>query len=256
MRLGLSRFRACRAPQRQGFSLSSVLVLAVVFYSGCSATAQEPKTVVSSRSGFAQAAEGLGDARCEADNRSDRVPVVSQALGADTGSIRRVYATGVSDEEGQRVVRCREVDTNLDGIKDLVRTYTDDGEPLVERADSNYDGKVDTWVTFARGRVAHMEIDVNGDGKPDEFRIYSQGELTKVQRDTTLDGKLDTWEVYDKGRLNRIGVDLNGDEKVDRWYRDSELERREQAEAEAEAERAEAEQSAGSDEDEAELESE
>ncbi len=207
--------------------------------SACGGSGHEaPKTVVDSRSGFQRAAEGLDDPRCDAQNRSDRVPVVSQTLGAESASIRRVFATGAQADDGQRVVRCREVDTNLDGVKDLMRSYNDQGEPLVERADSNYDGKVDTWVTFARGRVAHMEFDADGDGKPDVFKTYSQGVLAKVQRDTNSDGKLDTWEVYDNGRLNRIGVDLTGDEKVDRWYRDAELERREQLEAEAEAERA------------------
>jgi hypothetical protein len=202
---------------------------------GCSSP-PPPKAAVQvhNNEGLTKAAEGVGDSRCEVEGRSDRVRVLSQALGAEQGSIQRVYVTGANQEDGRRVVRCREVDTNLDGIKDLVRTYTDDGEPLLEQADSNYDGKVDTWVTFARGKVAHLEIDKNGDGKPDEYRVYSQGILTKVQRDMNLDGRIDTWEVYEQGRLNRIGTDQDGDEKVDRWLRDAELVRREQAEAEAE----------------------
>lgn len=210
---------------------------------GCSST-PKPKTavVVDRNAGLTKAASGVGDSRCEVDGRSDRVRVLSQALGAEQGSIQRVYATGANQEDGKRVVRCREVDTNLDGVKDLVRTYTDEGEPLLEQADANYDGKVDTWVTFARGKVAHLEVDLNRDGKPDEFRVYSQGVLTKVQRDDNLDGRIDTWEVYEQGRLNRIGTDQNGDEKVDRWFRDAELVRREQAEAEAERAAAAAEE--------------
>lgn len=202
---------------------------------GCGGATPNPKPVAVDRErGLVKAATGVGDSRCEVEGRSDRVRVLSQALGAEQGSIQRVYATGAVQEDGRRVVRCREVDTNLDGVKDLVRTFTDDGEPLMEQADSNYDGKVDTWVTFARGKVAHLEVDKNGDGRPDEYRVYSQGVLTKVQRDSDHDGRLDTWEVYEQGRLNRIGTDRNGDEKVDRWYRDAELVRREQAEAEAE----------------------
>lgn len=202
---------------------------------GCGASSPAPKTVsVDAKKGLTSSAAGLGDGRCEVDGRSDRVRVVAQALGADQGSMQRVYATGATQEDGRRILRCREVDTNLDGVIDLVRTYTDDGQPLMEQADSDYDGRVDTWVTFARGKVAHLETDKNGDGKPDEYRVYSQGVLTKVQRDTDHDGRIDTWEVYEHGRLNRIGTDRNGDEKVDRWYRDAELVRREQAEAEAE----------------------
>lgn len=204
---------------------------------GCGSSAPEPKrpVAVDTRRGLVHAAKGVDDSRCSVEGRSDRVRVLSQALGAQQGSIQRVYATGATQEDGRRIVRCREVDSNLDGVKDLVRTYTDEGEPLVEQADANYDGKVDTWVTFARGKVAHLEVDRNADGKPDEFRVFSQGVLTKVQRDSNLDGRLDTWEVYEQGRLNRIGIDQNGDEKVDRWLRDAELVRREQVEAEAEA---------------------
>lgn len=216
------------------FRASSALGLALTL-AACSASTPPPKAVtVDSEKGLTKAAKGVGDSRCDVEGRSDRVRVLSQSLGAEQGSIQRVYATGATQEDGRRVVRCREVDSNLDGIKDLVRTYTDDGEPLLEQADSNYDGKVDTWVTFARGKVAHLEVDKNGDGRPDEFRVYSQGVMTKVQRDSNHDGRLDTWEVYEHGRLNRIGTDHNGDEKVDRWYRDAELMRREQAEAEAE----------------------
>lgn len=232
-------------PQPPGPSRAMARLAAALFWSvglaSCSGATPAPKPVtVDSEKGLTKSAKGVGDSRCEVDGRSDRVRVLSQALGAEQGSIQRVYATGAVQEDGRRVVRCREADTNLDGVKDLVRTYTDAGEPLLEQADSDYDGKVDTWVTFARGKVAHLEMDKNADGRPDEYRVYSQGVLTKVQRDSNHDGRLDTWEVYEQGRLNRIGTDRNGDEKVDRWYRDAELVRREQAEAEAEQTAAEA----------------
>ena len=47
------------------------------------------------------------------------------------------------------VIICREIDTNLDGVKDIVRTYNEKGESLHEQADTNYDGRIDTWITFA-----------------------------------------------------------------------------------------------------------
>jgi hypothetical protein len=230
-----------------GSSTASVVRLVIgglissLFAAACGGATPAAKPVsVDSNRGLVSSAKGVGDSRCDVEGRSDRVRVLSQALGAEQGSIQRVYATGAVQEDGRRVVRCREVDTNLDGVKDLVRTFTDDGDPLMEQADSNYDGKVDTWVTFARGKVAHLEMDKNADGRPDEYRVYSQGVLSKVQRDSNHDGRLDTWEVYEQGRLNRIGTDRNGDEKVDRWYRDAELVHREQAEAEAEKSASEA----------------
>ena len=35
----------------------------------------------------------------------------------------------------QRILVCREIDTNLDGIKDVVRTFNEKGEALREEAD-------------------------------------------------------------------------------------------------------------------------
>jgi hypothetical protein len=211
---------------------SALLVL------GCgAASAPAPKSSEQGNiPGFSGAAKGVDDSRCEVDGRGDRAKVIAKALAAEHGSIQRIYATGANKDDGKRVVRCREVDTNLDGIKDLVRTYTDGGEPLMELADADYDGEVDTWVTFARGVVAHLERDRNADGKPDEYKFYSQGILAKLQRDADFDGKVDTWEICDRGRLNRVGLDANGDENVDRWYRDPELLQRAEQAASAERE--------------------
>ena len=54
---------------------------------------------------------------------------------------------------------CREIDTNLDGIKDVVRTFNEKGEPLHEEADTNYDGKIDDWMNFVDGRIAEEDVD-------------------------------------------------------------------------------------------------
>jgi hypothetical protein len=225
-----------RAGAASGFrkkAVAYVLILGASTLGGC-AGSPPPKSKSAGKGsvpGFTGSANGVDDARCEVDGRGDRAKVISQALAAEHGSIQRVYATGANKEDGKRVVRCREVDTNLDGIKDLVRTYTDTGEPLMELADTDYDGEVDTWVTFARGVVAHIEVDRNADGKPDEYKFYSHGVLAKVQRDSDDDGKIDTWEIYDRGRLSRVGMDKNGDGNVDHWYRDPDLQRRTEEES-------------------------
>lgn len=182
-----------------------------------------------------QSVAGVEIPQCEFRGRDDRIAAVSLALGAQQPNVRRVYAVEPGGPSGEKTLRCRELDSNFDGVKDLVRIYNDEGQMLAERADTNYDGKVDTWVTFARRRVVKIEVDRNGDGRPDEFKEYVAGRLVKVQRDSNYDGQADTWEVYEEGRLNRIGIDLDGDEKVDRWYRDRELVLAEEAEAEAEA---------------------
>lgn len=141
--------------------------------------------------------------------------------GAIQPNVRRVWKTFGVGSDQRRVLVCREADTNLDGYKDVVRMYNEEGQSKEERADTNYDGKIDTWNVFASGRLAEVRLDKNFDGEPDEWKIYNKGKLSRVKRDTNFDKKPDTWEMYRKGRLERMGVDLDGDERVDRWDHDT-----------------------------------
>jgi hypothetical protein len=182
--------------------------------------------------------------RCDYKGRSDREVTETAGPGAIQPNIRRVYAIVGQGDDRHKILICREVDTNLDGIKDVVRTYNAKGEPLHELADTNYDGRIDTWITFAHGRMLKEELDTNHDGKPDEVRYYVQGKLSRVQRDTNHDGKPDVWEIYDKGHLQRMGVDLNHDGHVDRWDRDEIAEREEERKEAAEEEKADKQKAA------------
>jgi hypothetical protein len=169
----------------------------------------------------AQSPAGVGDqARCQFEGRSDREAVETAGPGATRANIRRVYAIVGEGEARKRVISCREVDTNLDGIFDVVRTYNDLGESAEESVDSNFDGKFDTWHVFSKGRIIKTQTDNDGDGRPDESRYYIKGKLSRVQRDTNHDGAPDVWEVYDNGHLQRMGEDLDYDGHVDRWNRD------------------------------------
>jgi len=168
--------------------------------------------------------DSRGDgARCEFKGRVDREVSESVGTGALQPSIRRVYRVIGEGDQRRRILICREVDTNLDGIKDLVRRYNDQGEAVEEQADSNYDGKLDTWIRFSKGRIAQVDVDLNGDDAPDETRYYVHGKLSRVQRDTNHDGKPDIWEIYAGGHLERMGVDVDHDGRVDRWNRDEVL---------------------------------
>lgn len=158
--------------------------------------------------------------RCEFKGRADREVTESVGTGAIQPSIRRVYRVLGEGEQRRRVLVCREVDTNLDGVKDLVRRYNEQGEALEEQADSDYDGKLDTWVRFAKGRMSQVLVDLDRDGTPDETRYYVAGKLSRVQRDTNHDGKPDIWEIYAAGHLERMGIDVDFDGRVDRWNRD------------------------------------
>lgn len=163
--------------------------------------------------------------RCEFKGRTDREVVESRGPGTFTPNVRRVFGVVGEGEDRRRILLCREIDTNLDGAKDVVRTYNDQGEALEEQADSNYDGKIDTWIRFAAGRIAKIELDGDHNGQPDETRYYIKGKLSRVQLDTNADGKPDVWEIYANGHLKRRGVDLDHDGHVDRWDRDEVAER-------------------------------
>jgi hypothetical protein len=158
--------------------------------------------------------------RCDHKGRADREVVESAGPGAEKPNVRRVFAIVGEGEDRRRILLCREVDTNLDGVKDVVRTYNDKGDVMNELSDANFDGKIDTWASFSRGRVSKVQLDNDGDGSPDETRFYVAGKLNRVQRDTNRDGRPDVWEIYDEGHLQRMGVDLDHDGHVDRWDRD------------------------------------
>lgn len=197
--------------------------------------------VVPTKSGTAVDERGGDDrSRCDFKGRADREVIETTGPGAIQPNIRRVFAIVGEGEDVRKVLLCREVDTNLDGMKDVVRTYNDKGEALHEQADSNYNGKIDTWISFARGRIAKVELDANGDGRPDETRYYVDGKLSRAQRDRNNDGKADVWEIYDGGRLQRMGMDLDYDGHVDRWDRDEQAMRAAEREEEEQAEREEA----------------
>lgn len=169
-------------------------------------------------------------ARCEFEGRDDRDVQESSAPGSVIANVRRVYGYVSGGEERRRILLCREVDTNFDGVKDVVRTYGDHGEKLTEQADSDYDGKIDTWITFGATKPAKVEIDKNGDGKPDETRFYVAGVLSRIQRDTNGDEKPDIFEIYRDGHLERMGIDADFDGQVDVWQRDEARAAEEEAE--------------------------
>ena len=194
-------------------------ILVLMVASACGSS--KPKAAAPSQSTNLQQTLSKDDqARCEFKGRTDRDVSEATATGALRPNIRRVYQLIGEGGDMHKVLICREVDTNLDGVKDVVRTFNEKGEPLHEEADSDYDGKVDTWITFANGRVGKEVLDTNGDGKPDVWKFYTNGKLSRIQRDTNGDGNPDVWEIYANGHLERRGVDTNFDGHVDRWDRD------------------------------------
>jgi hypothetical protein len=165
--------------------------------------------------------------------KSDPQLEVSETAGPGSfkPNIRRVYKVVGERDNRHTVLLCREIDTNLDGIKDVVRTFNEKGEPLHEEADTNYDGKIDDWINFANGAIEEEDVDTTySTGRPNVWKFYVDGQLSRVKRNTHCpSGKPDVWEIYFKDHLERIGEDMTCDGHVDRWDRDAQLMAQEEA---------------------------
>lgn len=212
------------ASQRNLWRLGGPLVVGVALVVACGGGEGAVKTATAP-GGSRDPSRWPADDRSMCDWRNKPELEVSETMGpgALKPNVRRVSKSFGEGETRHRTLACREIDTNLDGIKDVVRTFNQKGEALHEEADRDYDGKVDVWLNFVDGRLAEEDVDTNKDGKPDLWKFYVNGQLQRVRRDRNGDGKPDVWEIYSKGRLERVGMDENSDGHVDRWDRDEQL---------------------------------
>ena len=160
---------------------------------------------------------------CDWKNKPELEISETNGPGALRPNVRRIFKTYGEGDARHKTLVCREIDTNLDGIKDVVRTFNAKGEAIHEEADRNYDGRVDLWINFVDGRMAEEDVDSNNDGKPDVWKFYVNGQLQRIRRDRNFDGKPDIWEIYSRGRLERVGLDDSYDGHVDRWDRDEQM---------------------------------
>jgi hypothetical protein len=232
-----------RTLRRDGFvAVTAVVLASALAFVACGGSEGPPAQAPAQKDVKLTGVSADDQSRCDYKGRADREASEVSGPGSMSQNIRRVFALMGEGEERKRVLICREVDTNLDGVKDVVRTYNERGEALNETADTDFDGKIDTWLTFSRGRIVKIETDATKNGKPDRTKVYMNGKLSRVQIDQNDDGKTDVWEIYDEGKLQRRGVDLDRDGRVDRWDRDeialreiNEKERREQEAADARA---------------------
>jgi len=168
-------------------------------------------------------------ARCVADVNLHEVSEYDTS-GDEWPDVRKVFLR-VGDPPAYRLVLiCREADLNGDGVKDVVRYYTDEGRPLREEADRNLDGQMDEIIFFEDGRIVRIEQDTAGNGRVDTKIYYEEGKPIRAERDmagrsTATNWQPDRWEYYEDGRMVRMGNDVDGDGRVDRWDRDEEWRR-------------------------------
>lgn len=163
--------------------------------------------------------------RCNTDGEDLEVSEYDTS-GDESPDVRRVFHRIGEGGLARLVLTCREADLNGDGVKDVVRFYNEEGRPLREESDRDFDGAIDTITVFQNGRVVRTELDENADGRVDAKIYYDEdGVATRTERDIAGRSTADTWhpdrwEYYEDGRMVRMGTDIDGDGRVDRWDRD------------------------------------
>lgn len=162
--------------------------------------------------------------RCDA-NAPNREVSEYDTSGDDRPDVRKVFLQVGQSPMVRLVLICREADLNGDGTKDVVRYYNDEGRPLREEADRDFDGQMDQVTYFEDGRIVRTEVDSNRDGRVDTKVFYEGGRAIRTERDmaghsTPQNWHPDRWEYLEDGRMVRMGSDIDGDGRVDRWDRD------------------------------------
>jgi hypothetical protein len=173
--------------------------------------------------------QGTYDAKCQGNNPKYEVSEYDTS-GDGKPDVRKVFLRVGEGILARLVLICRESDLNSDGNKDVVRYYSEEGRPLREESDRNFDGRMDEITVFQEGQILRQEFDNTDDGKVDTKIFFDKGKALRAERD--LNGRStgerwqpDRWEYYEEGRMVRMGTDLDGDGKVDRWDRDVSLRR-------------------------------
>lgn len=199
---------------------TSGVLLAVVLTSACGSDTDD----TSRRSTFGGVDQKTGLRVPENDGRrcpskEGLIEESTDTSGDNVADVRKVFRVEGEGRKARKILVCRSLDINHDGRKDIFRFYNDEGRPLRELTDSDFDGTIDSVAFFEDGRLAREEIDRNHDGTQDETRHFIRGKLFRVERDDNHDRKIDVWEHWEDERLLRIGYDVNGDEVADFWHR-------------------------------------
>jgi hypothetical protein len=188
-------------------------------------TGKDGKYVATRSKTLTSGAEQASDAaRCDGNAALHEVSEYDTS-GDDQPDVRKVFLRVGEGTLARLVLICRESDLNADGNKDVVRSYSEEGRPLREEADRNFDGRMDELTIFQEGQILRQEFDTNNDAKIDTKIYFDAGKPLRAERDLTGRSTAerwqpDRWEYYEDGRVVRMGTDLDGDGTVDRWDRD------------------------------------
>ena len=210
---------------RHAIACGVLLALVGSLIGACGGSSEPPRRRRARTTGGEAPATPVDDhGRCETEGEQLEVSEYDTS-GDDTPDVRRVFRRLGDGPLMRLVLACREADLNGDGTKDVVRYYNDEGRPLREESDRDFDGAIDTITVFQNGRVVRTELDENHDGQVDAKIFYdADGGTIRTERDiagrsTPSEWHPDRWEYFADGRVVRMGTDVDGDGRVDRWDR-------------------------------------
>ena len=200
------------------------LCLMSLAVAACGSSSPDAVTTPGAADSASSGGEVADAGRCMPDGPGYEVTEYDTS-GDNTPDVRKLFKTMGEGSLSRLVLVCREADLNGDGRKDVVRLYNEEGRPMREEADRDFDGAIDEITEFTDGRITLRQVDTSGNGMIDTKIFYEAGEPVRAERDmnnrsTVAEWRPDRWEYYVDGRTVRIGTDVNGDGKVDRWDRD------------------------------------
>lgn len=117
-----------------------------------------------------------------------------------------------------------EADSNGDGRVDTW-TYMDGAVPIRTEQDLDGDGRIERWE-YSRPDASAEKVAVsrNRNGKPDMWTYFdTAGEITRIEIaplqgvDGSDAGRIERSEFYQGGRLVRVEEDTDADGRVDKW---------------------------------------
>ena len=111
-----------------------------------------------------------------------------------------------------------EIDRNLDGAIDTIHLYNRKGRIYKTQADENFDKVFESTITYQRGNPVLQTADTDQDGKIDNEAHYKNGVLTYIEilgPSPTSPRKKQQYEMY---KLISSEFDSNGDGVYDKQY--------------------------------------
>ncbi len=112
------------------------------------------------------------------------------------------------------------LDADRDGTPEQIRYFESDSMLLLRvEQDSNFDGSLDIWNTYANGKLVERDRDTSGDGRADVWERYENDRMTERTIDRDHDSVADAFYVYADAILAEERHDANNDGTIDRLIR-------------------------------------